>query len=560
MAEGGEGVKVAEVKDLTRIERIGAHSHIRGLGLDDALEARKVSQGMVGQVNARKAAGVVRPDPNPLLRPTACSSSLRRDDSPARSARARTRRRPPLPRGQPAIGDESAAITKYRPPTMRRDYSRPPTARPTSAPIARSPLPRPVPLPLPQILSMIREGQIAGRAVLLAGQPGTGKTAIAMGMAKALGEETPFAMMAGSEIFSMEMSKTEALTQAFRKAIGVRIKEETEIIEGEVVEIEIDRPASSGAAAKTGKLTLKTTEMETVYDLGQKMIESLNKEKVSAGDVITIDKASGRITKLGRSFARSRDYDAMGAQTKFVQCPEGELQKRKEVVHVVTLHEIDVINSRTQGFLALFAGDTGEIRPEVREQIDNKVAEWREEGKAEIVPGVLFIDEVHMLDIECFSFLNRALENDMAPVLVVATNRGITKIRGTNYKSPHGIPIDLLDRLLIIKTDPYTERELRLILDIRCEEEDVEMSEDAKDLLCKIGHETSLRYSIHLITAAALVAHKRKSAEVEVEDISKVYSMFLDVQRSTQFMVEYQEQFMFNEIPAGAAAAAMDAD
>jgi hypothetical protein len=60
MAEGGEGVKVAEVKDLTRIERIGAHSHIRGLGLDDALEARKVSQGMVGQVNARKAAGVVR--------------------------------------------------------------------------------------------------------------------------------------------------------------------------------------------------------------------------------------------------------------------------------------------------------------------------------------------------------------------------------------------------------------------------------------------------------------------------------------------------------------------
>ena len=560
MAEGGEGVKVAEVKDLTRIERIGAHSHIRGLGLDDALEARKVSQGMVGQVNARKAAGVVRPDPNPLLPPTSCSSSLRRDDRPARSARARTRRRPPLPRGQPAIGDESAAITKYRPPTTRRDFSRPPTARPTSAPIARSPLPRPVPLPLPQILSMIREGQIAGRAVLLAGQPGTGKTAIAMGMAKALGEETPFAMMAGSEIFSMEMSKTEALTQAFRKAIGVRIKEETEIIEGEVVEIEIDRPASSGAAAKTGKLTLKTTEMETVYDLGQKMIESLNKEKVSAGDVITIDKASGRITKLGRSFARSRDYDAMGAQTKFVQCPEGELQKRKEVVHVVTLHEIDVINSRTQGFLALFAGDTGEIRPEVREQIDNKVAEWREEGKAEIVPGVLFIDEVHMLDIECFSFLNRALENDMAPVLVVATNRGITKIRGTNYKSPHGIPIDLLDRLLIIKTDPYTERELRLILDIRCEEEDVEMSEDAKDLLCKIGHETSLRYSIHLITAAALVAHKRKSAEVEVEDISKVYSMFLDVQRSTQFMVEYQEQFMFNEIPEGADDAAMDAD
>mgnify|MGYP003317216131 CR=1 FL=1 len=105
--------------------------------------------------------------------------------------------------------------------------------------------------------------------------------------------------------------------------------------------------------------------METIYDLGTKMIESIQKEKVSAGDVIAIDKAVGKITRLGRSFARSRDYDAMGASTKFVQCPEGELQKRKEVVHTVSLHEIDVINSRAQGFLALFAGDTGEIKPEV---------------------------------------------------------------------------------------------------------------------------------------------------------------------------------------------------
>lgn len=31
-------------------------------------------------------------------------------------------------------------------------------------------------------------------------------------------------------------------------------------------------------------------------------------------DVITIDKATGKISKLGRSFTRARDYDAMGAQ------------------------------------------------------------------------------------------------------------------------------------------------------------------------------------------------------------------------------------------------------
>lgn len=447
----------AQVKDLTRIERVGAHSHIRGLGLDDALEAKAASQGLVGQTAARRAAGI--------------------------------------------------------------------------------------------ITTMIKDGKIAGRAVLLAGQPGTGKTAIAMGMAKSLGAETPFAAISASEIFSVEISKTEALTQAFRKAIGVRIKEESEIIEGEVVEIEIDRPAA-GNIAKTGRLTMKTTEMETVYDLGQKMIEALQKENVTSGDVIAIDKTSGKITKLGRSFARSRDYDAVGATTKFVQCPEGELQRRRESMHVVTLHEIDVINSRQQGFLALFAGDTGEIRAEVREQIDSKISEWKEEGKADILPGVLFVDEVHMLDIECFSFLNRALESDTAPILILASNRGITKIRGTNYRSPHGVPLDLLDRCLIINTEPYQEDDIAKILQLRLDEEDVEADEDAKGLLTKIGVETSLRYAIYLISASALVAQKRKAKGIAVEDVSRAYTLFLDVKRSVQYLQEYQEQYMYNEIGA----------
>merc|ERR1711967_184948 len=320
---------------------------------------------------------------------------------------------------------------------------------------------------------------------------------------------------------------------------------EAEIIEGEVVDIEIETPANGGVAT-FGKMTLKTTEMETMYDLGQKMIETIQKDDIQAGDVITIDKSSGKISLLGKSFARSRDYDAMGPQTKFVQCPEGELQKRKEVVHTVSLHEIDVINSRQQGFLALFSGDTGEIKAEVREQIDQKVAEWREEGKAEIVPGVLFIDEVHMLDIECFSFLNRALENDMSPVLVTATNRGITKIRGTDYESPHGIPIDLLDRMLIINTDPYTNEEVQRILTIRCEEEDVEMTEDALSLLTRIGQDTTLRYAIHMITAAHLVCQKRQGTEVDIQDIKRVYTLFMDLKRSVKMLEDYHKDFMFN--------------
>ncbi|KAI9755062.1 MAG: RuvB-like protein 2 [Lichina confinis] len=395
------------------------------------------------------------------------------------------------------------------------------------------------------ILQMVKEGKIAGRAVLIAGPPSTGKTAIAMGMAQSLGSDVPFTMLASSEVFSLEMSKTEALTQAFRKSIGVRIKEESEIIEGEVVEIQIDRSVTGGT--KQGKLTIRTTEMDTIYDMGTKMIDSMTKERVMAGDVIAIDTASGKITKLGRSYTRSRDYDAMGADTKFVQCPDGELQKRKEVVHTVSLHEIDVINSRTQGFLALFSGDTGEIRSEVRDQINTKVGEWKEEGKAEIVPGVLFIDEVHMLDMECFSYINRALEDELAPIVIMASNRGNARIRGTRYRSPHGLPLDFLDRVVIVSTQPYSKDEIQQILSIRAQEEEVDLSPDALALLTKVGQEAGLRYASNLITTASLISAKRRAKEVEIEDVQRSFQLFYDPARSVKFVTDFEKRFISDD-------------
>jgi len=363
-----------------------------------------------------------------------------------------------------------------------------------------------------------------------------------MGMSQSLGPDVPFTMLASSEIFSLEMSKTEALTQAFRKSIGVRIKEESEMIEGEVVEIQTDRSVTGGT--KQGKLTIKTTDMETIYDMGSKMIDSMTKERVMAGDIISIDKSSGKITKLGRSYTKSRDYDAMGVDTKFLQCPDGELQKRKEVVHTVSLHEIDVINSRTQGFLALFSGDTGEIRSEVRDQINTKVAEWKEEGKAEIVPGVLFIDEIHMLDIECYSYINRALEDELAPIVIMASNRGVSTVRGTNYKSPHGLPSDLLDRMVIVSTNTYQKDEIQQILSIRAAEEEVDVSPDALALLTKIGQEAGLRYASNLITTSQLISAKRKAKQVSIEDVKRSFTLFYDAGRSVKFVAEFEKRLI----------------
>lgn len=68
---------------------------------------------------------------------------------------------------------------------------------------------------------MIKSKKMAGRAVLLAGAPGTGKTALALALAQELGPKVPFCPMVGSEVYSSEVKKTEVLMENFRRAIGM---------------------------------------------------------------------------------------------------------------------------------------------------------------------------------------------------------------------------------------------------------------------------------------------------------------------------------------------------
>ena len=60
--------------------------------------------------------------------------------------------------------------------------------------------------------------------------------------------------------------------------------------------------------------------------------------------------------------------------------------------------------------------------------------------------------------------------------------------------APHGIPVDLLDRLLIIRTLPYTKEEVKTVLGIRAKVESVQLNEEALDRIADMGVRTSLRY------------------------------------------------------------------
>ena len=153
-----------------------------------------------------------------------------------------------------------------------------------------------------------------------------------------------------------------------------------------------------------------------------------------------------------------------------------------------------------------------------------------------------------MLDIECFSFLNRALEDELAPLVIMASNRGTATIRGTTFRSPHGLPVDLLDRVLIISTQPYTMTDVEQIIQIRCTEEDVQLAPAALTALASLATQTTLRYALNLISTAQVVALKRKGTVVETEDIRKCYGYFLDEKRSTQWLKEQQGSLVFDSL------------
>jgi DNA helicase TIP49 (TBP-interacting protein) len=61
------------------------------------------------------------------------------------------------------------------------------------------------------------------------------------------------------------------------------------------------------------------------------------------------------------------------------------------------------------------------------------------------------------------------------PIIILATNRGVARIRGTEVESPLGFPIDLIDRAVIIGTHLYNSESVQEILRIRCRGENVKM-------------------------------------------------------------------------------------
>lgn len=447
-------MKIEEVKSTKKVQRVSAHSHIKGLGLNEMGSALKNAEGLVGQEQTREAAGI--------------------------------------------------------------------------------------------IVKMIKSKKMAGRAVLLAGPPGTGKTAIALAISRELGNKVPFCPMTGSEVFSSEVKKTEILMENFRRAIGLRIKEMKDVYEGEVTEITpVEAESSTSGFGKVVShiiLTLKTIKGTKQMKLDPTIYETLQRERVDVGDVIYIEANSGSVRRQGRCDAFATEFDLEAEE--YVPLPKGDVYKRKEVVQDVTLNDLDSANAHPKGGndVVSMMGDImktrkTEITERLRTEINKVVNKYIEEGIAELIPGVLFIDEVHMLDIETFTYVQKSLESPMAPVVIFATNRGESLVRGTeDMYAPHGIPHDLLDRITIIRTLPYNKEDMKSILKLRIPAEGVIVTDAALELLADLGEKATLRYAIQLLTPSSILAKANAHSSITKEDVSEASSLFIDAKTSLGLM------------------------
>lgn len=339
----------------------------------------------------------------------------------------------------------------------------------------------------------------------------------------------------------------------FRRAIGLRIKETKEVYEGVVKEIipeEVEDPLGGyGKAIKHVIVGLRTVKGTKQFKLDPSIYEAIQKERVQVGDVIYIEANTGAVKRVGRSDEYLTEHDLEAEE--YVPVPKGDVHKKKEVVQDVTLNDLDVANARPQGgndvmsmMNNLVKPKKTEITDKLRQEINKVVNKYIEQGIAELVPGVLFIDEVHMLDIECFTYLNRALESTLAPIVIFATNRGNCKIRGTEIISPHGIPVDFLDRLMIVKTLPYSQKEILQIVGIRASTEKIQLGEGCLELLSEIGKKTSLRYAIQLLTPCQILSKTGGRNEVSKQDIEEVSKLFYDAKGSAQHLKDSKQSYI----------------
>ena len=253
------------------------------------------------------------------------------------------------------------------------------------------------------VCDLIKSKKIAVAPSLLAGGPGSGKTALALGIAQELGPKVPFCPMVGSEVYSSEVEKTRGAHGEFSTCDWTPPKGKTRrVYEGEVVELTpVETENALGGYGKTVShvlIGLKTTRGQKQLKLDPSIYDGLTKEKVSVGDVIYIEANSGAVKRVGRSDACSTEFDLEAEE--YVPLPKGRgaQEKGDRAGRYPARPRYGKRQTARRPGLCIAHGSMmkpkkTEVTEKLRVEINKVVNRYIDQGIAELVPGVLFIDE-----------------------------------------------------------------------------------------------------------------------------------------------------------------------
>lgn len=360
------------------------------------------------------------------------------------------------------------------------------------------------------LVDLIKSKKCNGVLVFISGPPGVGKSGLIHAVKQEIGAKTPLAEVLGGEFGDEEgplkSTRVQRMRMALRRAVGVKMHESKKALEGEVTELTLHETAQEDKKLESlGKnishitMTLKSAKGTRQFSFDPSIYASLCREQVQVGDIIHLETGSGLVKRLGRCNAYKYEYDL--ENETYLPLPKGEVEYTREVVQEVSLHEIDFAAANPEpgadilSQVKCIVQNTGfnRINMAVRSRVDAFITQ----KKAELIPGLLIIEDAHLMSFELYSFLKCTLTQEKNVPMVILV--GQKELLSETNRFAKGIYEEFFSSCLSIELGPLSFDELMAAILCRAKHEQLSLDDESVRVLAQAATVHTLRYAFSLL-------------------------------------------------------------